>query len=327
VALANQSLTTPQLAAAVSGHPDGPPPEIAAFLGEVLRRNRERNRRLWVQLMEALEALNRQGVIPVALKGAALWLWSGRTTDRLLSDLDLLVDVDQAETAVAALTGAGFQLARRQQGRWVHVVAELARPQDPGAIDLHQRPPGPPGLIDAADFHARYLEVAVDGLRVRLPDAAAQILHLVLHDQFHDGGFWRGGFDLRHCLDIAQLAGALTPGDRTWMTRAAGANLVRAALEAQLLCVERLTGAGVTAGAASRAACCTVRRWRLQFARPELRAPLAALALAGHWAELRDLRRISDGPRRRPREATWPAALTRRPARLVSIMTVRPGKI
>jgi hypothetical protein len=257
VDLANQSLTTPQLAAAVAGAADPPPQSIAAFLDEVRRRNRERNSRLWRQLMDALEALNRRGVTPVALKGAALWLWSGGTTDRLLSDLDLLVAPEEADLAIEALAAAGFQAGPRRAGPLVHVVSELGRPQDPGGLDLHQRPPGPPGLIDAAGLHARYRLMEVEGRTVRAPDPATQILHLVLHDQFHDGDFWRGGFDLRHSWDIAALAADLTGGDRAWMRQAAGTDLVRTALDAQLLSAERLSGRTFGGADASTAGCCS----------------------------------------------------------------------
>ena len=47
IALANQSLVTPQLAAAVLPCVDGPPFKYRPFLEDVRNRNRERNARLW----------------------------------------------------------------------------------------------------------------------------------------------------------------------------------------------------------------------------------------------------------------------------------------
>ena len=81
-----------------------------------------------------------------------------------------------------------------------------ARPDDVGLIDLHQRPPGPPGLAEIDNLTAYCTPVSVDGLRAIRPLSAVQIFFLVLHDQLHDGDYWRGGFDLRHLVDIASLS-------------------------------------------------------------------------------------------------------------------------
>ena len=328
VALANQSLVTPQLAAAVARIGADAPPEIAQFLDEVLQRNRERNDRLWRQLTDALEALNAAGITPTAMKGVALWLWGGGPSDRLMSDIDLMVDPAEVEPAVAALTAAGFQLARRQHGPLVHVAAELARPHDAGYVDLHQRPPGPPGLVAAIDHAACRRERTVAGRRVHVPEAAAQILHLVLHDQFHDGDFWRGGLDLRHHLDTARLAAGLSDADRAWLRRACATRLLRLALEAQLYSARRLTGAPSrrTCRAAVR---WTERRWRLQYAYPALRLLLAAGGLVGAWPRVREHRAAELFARRKLLggvEMAQPSR-ARRAARLFDIMTVRPGKL
>lgn len=295
VSLANQSLTTPQLAAAVLRSADPPPADIVAFLEEVLGRNRERNRRLWRQLVEALEALNARGIVPVALKGAALWLWSGEASDRLLSDIDLLVEPAEAKAAITALEDAGFRVARRQDGALAHVVAELGRPQDAGYIDLHQRPPGPPGVVETADFAARYREV--EGRRVRAPDAAAQILHLVLHDQFHDGDYWRGGFTLRHLRDIAALAPSVDWGRLFTFART---ELCRRAVEVELRAAARFAGADVPASALGDGwARIQHERQLLQFAWPKLSAAIAAAALVSEWPALSAHRRADRADQQR----------------------------
>lgn len=280
--LANQSLVTPGLAAALKPQRDLAPAYVWTFLEEVQRRNRERNRRLWAQLADAVGALNDAGVEPVLLKGAALWASSPprQPFDRLMSDIDLMVAPDEVEGAIGALRLAGFDLAKRYDGPSVHVVAELGRPQDVGYLDLHQRAPGPPGMAESPELAARRRTVAVAGGRVQVPDAASQVLQLVLHDQFHDGDYWRGGFDLRHLMDLARLAPLLTAADRLWLKQACGSSLVRAALEAELHAADRLIG-GLAAGEhPSARARWTYRRWRLQQAYPMARLPLALMTLA-----------------------------------------------
>lgn len=330
MSLANRALVTPQLAAALAPVSDHVPAAIWAFLAEVRRRNSERNARLWRQLTEATRALNAAGVEPVLLKGAAIMApHSHRPFDRLMSDLDLLVPPARIPDALAALQATGFQVARRQHGPAVHAVAELGRPHDVGYIDLHQRAPGPPGLAESVDEAGRYLAVQVEDGRARVPDAAVQILQLVLHDQFHDGDYWRGGFDLRHLADIAQLAPSVTAADWAWLRKACGSDLVRDALEATVLSADRIMGSGAITGEWDRSGSQTFRRWRLQFCHPGLRVPLAAAAAASGWRRLLAHRAENRAGRRRvlgpaAREPFDPA---QRLQRLRAILTARPGKI
>jgi len=61
-----------------------------------------------------------------------------------MNDLDLLIGEEQVEVALAALAGIGYEMdfqAAAGSERW---YADLKRPHDVGAIDIHQSaPPGP----------------------------------------------------------------------------------------------------------------------------------------------------------------------------------------
>ena len=312
--LANEALVTPQLHAALaaSGAIEAVPAEVRTFTAEVFERNRARNRRLLETLAEALGALNAAGIEPVLLKGAALWFAQGAPSpsDRLMNDLDLLVRPAEAERATAALSAADFRVHHAYAGPKVHVVAELARPTDVGFVDLHQRAPGPPGLAEAATAQALLRPVRWRGLRALAPEPAAQVFLLVLHDQFHDGDYWRGGFTLKHLLDIAALAGGPDPVDWERVSRLASTRLARHALEAELAAAAGLAGARVPAALRSRWGGLQHARHLAQFRWPGLIAPLAALAavleapsLAAHRAADRRDReqlfgesRLSAGP-------------------------------
>lgn len=331
VALANQSLVTPQLAGALAGRSGTVPAGIADFLIDVRRRNDERNRRLRSQLGDAITALSGAGIVPTLLKGAARWAEPAAETgfDRLLSDLDLMVAPDEVEHAMKALSGRGFSIINRYPGAAVHVVAELGRPQDVGYIDLHQRPPGPPGLCETAELADRRRRGSVDGMAVKVPDPAGQILLLLLHDQFHDGGYWRGGFDLRHLLDFARLFPTLAAADRAWLLRACGTGLVRSALAAHQVAAQRLLDVPHLGECADAASVWTYRRWLAQYAWPALRLPLATMAatidarkiLAHHRADREGRRRLFGAD-----EAASARHQTRF-ARLAQILAVKPGKI
>ncbi|MFN3511763.1 MAG: nucleotidyltransferase family protein [Phenylobacterium sp.] len=277
IKLANDALMTPAVAGALlpaAALPD----DVRAFLADVRARNAARNARLADQLTEAVGVLNRAGVEPVLLKGAALW--AGRSPDepfdRLLADLDLLVAPHEAARARAALTLHGYSVMAEKDGADVHAVAELARPQDAAAIDLHQRAPGPPGLAQPRDFSARCRRVNWAGVSARVPDPAFQVFLTILHDLFHDGDFWRGAFDLRHLHDVAVLAGRPEGVDWEALHDLAGTRLARHAVAAQLLAARRLFGARIPAERVE------TPRARLQHARrlaqlrwPQLRTPLA----------------------------------------------------
>ncbi len=120
VDLANRALLTPRLSAVVDklATPLRPPRDVGAFLGDVARRNDERNERLRSQLRDAVGALHRDGIGCTLLKGTAfLAEGEGDGRARMLADLDLLVAPEETDRSVAALGRAGFQvLARYGEG-------------------------------------------------------------------------------------------------------------------------------------------------------------------------------------------------------------------
>ena len=331
LALANQSLVTPQLAASLDDHRGLLPEQIGDFLDDVRARNRERNRRLWRELDDAVAALATAGIVPTLLKGAArraTWP-QDKPFDRMLSDIDLLVAPREVDSAVGALSRAGFGLVARYAGADVHVVAEFGRPQDPGYIDLHQRPPGPPGLSDTPALAMRRRPMMMEGRSVLVPDAASQLFYLLLHDQFHDGGYWRGGFDLRHLIDIAALIAETAAADRRWLREACGTVLARQALDAILFSAERLVGGMASDRTASRDGSWTYHRWLLQYYVPLLRLPLAGLAALLNLRELTAHRRADAQSRSRVfgDHDHVRISMTERFSRARRILSVGPGKI
>ena len=299
LALANRSLATAQLYAALGSAEL--PDDVRAFLEDVRTRNRERNRRLVVQLRDALAALNGVGIEPVLLKGIGIWAGQpGEEFDRILADIDLLVHGSKSIAPSPPCRGLASDLTARHPGNDVHVVAELARPSDVGLIDLHQRPPGPPGHAEIENLAAYCIPIGLDGLRALRPAPAVQIFFLILHDQLHDGDYWRGGFDLRHLVDIASLSRAPEAVDWELLERLCRTALVRNALETQLIAAQRFAGAAIPAGF-------TERRWTrlqherhlLQFSHKLLVLPLAVFGAVSEIASLLTHRAENRAGRRR----------------------------
>jgi hypothetical protein len=314
--LANQALVTPRLCREMtrSGAIDRVPEDVRKFLLAVSQRNRERNRRLSVQLHDTLGALNDAGIEPVLLKGAALWA-SSRTDDqfdRVMRDIDLMVQPSESERAIEALEKIGLRCLVKypEDLEHMHAVAELGRPSDVGATDLHCRPPGPQNLAEIIDLDAHCTRVSLFGGNAKVPAPALQIFFLVLHDQFHDGNYWRGALDLRHLLDIQQLSAACHASDWSLIEQLCRTRLVRHALEVQLIAAERLVAAPVPANL-------TQRRWTrihyrrhlAQFAHPRLRLPLAVIALLSETPNLPAYWSFNE--RRGPAEKNSPKGLPR----------------
>lgn len=193
IALANHTLLTPALFASLShtGQLGRLPEDVGQYLQFIYGCNRERNLRLRRQLKEAVAALNQGGVVPILLKGAVpLFLSSsGRVPDRIMSDLDLAVEVDQEEAARACLARLGYAEAMFARG--------MARPQDVGPLELRpyrQIDREPPRL---ARRH---------GLWAKIPAPRSRALHWIMHDLIKEADYWRGRTDFRHLYDLAQLA-------------------------------------------------------------------------------------------------------------------------
>jgi len=294
VSLANQSLITPMWARAVarSGVLDTFDPDLRDLIADITARNTERNRRLYGQLDEVLAVLAKVGVEPVLLKGAALMATCRPDADdRIVADHDLLIRPQEVETAITALVDAGMPILERYPGEAVHVVAELARPTDVGPIDLHQRPPGPPGMAELADLRQRCQVLTFPGGgRALVPGPELQIYFLVLHDQFHDGDFWRGGFDLRHLIDIALLSRRGV--DWALLKSLCRTRLVWNALTAQLEAARRLAGADIPPKVVGTAGRLHYRRHLAQYRNPILALPLAAIGTAIEGLNLIQHRRV-----------------------------------
>jgi len=116
--------------------------------------------------------------------------------------------------------------------------------------------------------------------RARVPSPEYQVYLLCLHDQFHDGDYWRGGFDLRHLLDIAWLTHQPAGVDWEALERLIPTRLVRNAVHGQLLAAHRLLGACVPAKVLGRLVPRMQHRRRLaQHLYPQWRFALAGAGL------------------------------------------------
>jgi hypothetical protein len=246
ISLANQTLTTPALQDVVEQFGDDIPEEVSGYIGELFARNLARNDRLAEQLAEALAALNARGIMPMLLKGSAMLATTPRMTmgRRLISDLDIVVSPDEVEPAYDCLFGLGYRASYEAPDGDAKWYVDLARPGDVGMIDLQRGPPGHRFFYSAsgdARQHCRLLEQG----SAYIPSATYHALMLIIHDQFQDSDYWVGKTDLRHLLDLRDLADAPDGIDWNLLVSLAPGRLARNAIETQLITLSALLGVSV----------------------------------------------------------------------------------
>lgn len=291
IGLANQTLTTPALIDFVDQFASVLPEDVCAYIRQIYRRNVLRNDRLAGQLEEAVVAMNGQGVTPVLLKGAAMLATASdeRRGVRLMSDLDIMVMPDDSERAVAALGAIGYEIHDRsppESRRW---YVELNRSRDVGTIDLQRAAPGPAYLYRGPGHALNHCVPAQLGRgSVYVPTPTYRALMLIIHDQFQDYGYWLGDLDLRHLVELRDLNNSVGGLDWKELTSHVSGELMRNAVETQLLALAELLGVEIPHSMRSRLIP------RLQFMRqlmqarfPATRVPFLAMTVL----DLRNYRR------------------------------------
>ncbi|ULJ76105.1 nucleotidyltransferase family protein [Rhizobium gallicum] len=180
------------------------PGEVEKYLRFLYDLNEERNRRLRRQSVETLRVLNEAGIEPLLIKGSALLMImpEHRLGNRMISDLDLVIDRNNVERSVGRLRGIGYQPLPEDPGP--HAYGKFYRPTDVGSLDLHLRPPGPAILYTEGEpLHSTRLEVM--GVRVCIPTPVEWVVHLIVHDMILDRRLRTGDVELRHLLDCREI--------------------------------------------------------------------------------------------------------------------------
>jgi len=206
-ALASETLTVGSLADAVLSSPIAGriPEEVRDLLLDVQSRARARNVRLKSQLLELTPALNSLGVEPILMRGVARLLSSPREESRLLSDIDLLVPGDRIKNCTNALRELGYELFRDPEDDRVPTV--FYRTIDVGMVDLHAQLQPVYLRLDYDRLAGECRSIELPSGRALMPSPTCQMLCTIVHDQLHDGDYWRGLLDVRHFVDMHRIAG------------------------------------------------------------------------------------------------------------------------
>jgi len=199
------------------------PADVVDYFEGVATLNRQRNAAIRDEAIDLGRILNAAGILPLFLKGGANLL-SGLYADpasRVMSDLDILVSVDQARIAVEALRESGFVELSDYHDPRAHHHAPLGRNGTPAMVELHHAVLAYPfGSILPADEvleSAQRLRIGEESaVDVAVPTIHHRIVHNIAHAQLMDHGYVYGTFDIRQLLDFVLLCGTV-PNELDWL--------------------------------------------------------------------------------------------------------------
>lgn len=289
ISLSSRHLVTPTLAWVIKDDP-ALPPDVRDYFEAVFELTAERSIGIQAALAEIIAALNRAGIEPMLLKGAAglaaaLYPHPGA---RIFGDIDLLIPAGQLSEASGSLAAIGF--APIPQPQWValvhhHLPIHVHAGRIAG-VELHREvlPRGRRMLADAAAFFADGRPIETEGGRALLPSPTDWAAHIVAHGQIIDGGYARGVPQLRQLLDLIMLRARDESGidwhqlERRFERGHAGA-VLRDALGLAELLFGQPSPPGLRTDPAAVAA-----RLRTSLERPRTRLPAVAAGMIASYA-------------------------------------------
>lgn len=184
---------------------DHVPRDFRVYLNEMAQANAERNAILRDQLTQIGQALSAAKIPALALKGSAELLspaWPDPSM-RFLSDIDILVPVDQVCFAREVLLGLGGSSPEHLPAFKFpdYHLPPITLPNSIALVELHMRVGD--GIETELLPAEKLLESAIPteaGLAV--PDPVSRLVHLIAHGQIHHNRHDEKQLYLRDCLEF-----------------------------------------------------------------------------------------------------------------------------
>ncbi len=183
------------------------PGDLADFLRQTYRLNVERNRRIKDQVNEVVSALGGRDIEVLPLKGAAHLFQADEVLsgERMLGDIDMLVDPGDVHEAVIALNKLGYvgdeSLALKKR---YHDVP-LTHPDREALLELHIDFGPQRHLVPVANVFQQSIVTATNGDCVSVPCGTMQVFHNIFHAQIQDRNHEIGLTSLRQLHDLRML--------------------------------------------------------------------------------------------------------------------------
>jgi hypothetical protein len=207
IGIASRHMVAPALGSVWAERRDLPP-EVAQLFGGLLELNRERNASLMASIGSLLVELNREGIVPVLLKGSAM-LADEIYRDpgmRVVLDCDMLIATPSLERASQILKAEGYVPCGTNKAYPGHYhLPPLKNCENGLVVELHHRPIHRRwgGIINSRDCFERGVTIEVGGGRALVPHINDRVAHNIAHTQLADERFRSGYPHLRQLLDVA----------------------------------------------------------------------------------------------------------------------------
>lgn len=208
IEFSSQHLVTPALAWCLKDAANNSA-DARAYFAAVLELNTTHNAGILDGLARVLAALNKAGIQPILLKGAAHLVEGIYPAPgiRIVGDIDLLVATDEAAAATAALHAIGFVTPPTPVSKTHHHLPMMHDHEARLTVEIHTRVEHrlPDLIAPYAWFRQNTRQLPFRGLRALLPDPTRIIAHNVIHGQLNHENEREGMIGLRQLLDFALI--------------------------------------------------------------------------------------------------------------------------
>jgi len=184
--------------------------ELCEFLENMAISNRERNQEIFRTMERIALVLEREGIAPVWLKGAAQLIDGGEFIQetRFLTDIDILVVKSELAASIEALHHAGFRKLdddfdseqRKHYPRLFHDDCIVGLEVHRRIFPIHDDP-----LIHRVDISGTSVPVSRNRRSWLLPSLRNRLFHLIHHTMVQNSRFDRHLISLRDQLDFHNL--------------------------------------------------------------------------------------------------------------------------
>ena len=186
--------------------------EVRNYLQELHTLNLKRNQGLKRQAVEAIEALNQIGIVPMLIKGA-VQLFQPIHKDfgvRIMVDLDILVPRNRIAEAIKALTQIGYRRQEYSNSELAppHHMAPMFRSGEYGSIELHFTALGnriANHILPTAEILAIAEEYNTAEVCFKVPNSTHSVLLEILHSQLTHRHHQRLSLDYKALHDMVTL--------------------------------------------------------------------------------------------------------------------------
>lgn len=188
------------------------PADLLDYMEAFTNLNRERNQQIINEAHQITALLNKSGITPIFLKGTA-HLLDGLYADpgeRMVGDMDLLVDEKVMVSAAETLRTAGYQTVTRYNPDLLKITKHyprLTKENCIAAVEIHRQILGFPEYrkFEYKMIAPQCRKLEREGQAMVLDDRH-QIIHNILNIQLNDLGYYYARLSLRQGYDLLLLS-------------------------------------------------------------------------------------------------------------------------